>query len=87
MVKIGGWTIISGLFLYNIHTHTLSLMVNGGRFSAWTVPGLLDRIYTNLKANDVKFHSWKNLAAHESKYNKEQMEAIGYDGLPCLSVP
>ena len=51
------------------------------RFSAWTVPGLLDRIYTNLKENDIKFHSWKNLAAHESAYNKEQMKAIGYDGM------
>ncbi len=35
-------------------------------------------------ANDVKFHSWKNLAAHESAYNKEQMEAIGYDGMSVL---
>eukprot|EP01084_Bolivina_argentea_P038520 71236_1 len=55
-------------------------MDNHFAYETYVIPGLFDRIYYNLKLNNIKFTVHKNTKEHVSNYIKHQLELINYNG-------
>merc|ERR1719361_487938 len=49
-------------------------------YSTYTMPGLMDQIFSNLNRYNLKFKVGKQKARHASDHTKQQLDLVGYSG-------